>query len=112
MTTHTLQLATEPYEAIIGGMKTIESRLYNEKRQLIKLDDKLVFTNREDTRQTVTVRVIGLLRYNTFHDLFSHNIPTKFGGQSVEWLENQINEFYSLENQQQDGVIGIEFELA
>jgi len=34
-----------------------------------------------------------------------------FGGESVEWLEAQINEFYSLDAQAKDGVIGIEFEL-
>lgn len=35
MTTHHLQLAAEPFEAITNGRKTIESRLYDEKRQLI-----------------------------------------------------------------------------
>ena len=111
MTTHQLRLATEPYDAIVSGKKTIESRLYDEKRQKIQIGDQIIFTNREDPSQIATVKVIGLLRYATFHDLFSHNDPHKFGGESVEWLENQINEFYSLRDQIQDGVIGIEFEL-
>ena len=111
MTTHSLQLATEPFNAITSGAKTIESRLFDEKRQLIQIDDELIFTNRENTDQTVTVRVVGLLRYKTFHDLFAHNNPAKFGGESVEWLENQINEFYAIDEQRENGVIGIEFEL-
>jgi hypothetical protein len=111
MTTHQLRLATEPFDAIVSGNKTIESRLYDEKRQKIQIGDQIIFTNREDPSQIATVKVIGLLRYATFHDLFSHNDPHKFGGESVEWLENQINEFYSLRDQIQDGVIGIEFEL-
>ena len=110
MTTHSLQLATEPFNAIVSGLKTIESRLYDEKRQLIEIGDELVFTNREDIDSTVTVRVVGLLRYETFHDLFDHNDPAKFGGESVEWLENQINEFYSIDEQRKNGVIGIEYE--
>lgn len=69
-----------------------------------------MFINRVDSEQTVVVTVVGLLRYATFHDLFSHNDPLKFGGESVEWLENQINEFYSAEDQQRYGVLGIEFE--
>lgn len=110
MTIHALQLATIPFDAIRSGQKTIESRLYDEKRQLIQIGDELIFTNRENTEQTVTVRVVGLLRYETFGSLFSHNDPAKFGGESVEWLENQINEFYNLDEQRENGVVGIEFE--
>lgn len=110
MTTHQLQLTTEPFNAIVAGEKTIESRLFDDKRKSINLGDELVFTNREDTTQTISVRVIGLLNYQNFHNLISHNDPRKFGGESVEWLENQINEFYSIDDQTQYGVVGIEFE--
>ena len=111
MNAHQLQLATIPFNAITSGAKTIESRLYDEKRQIIEIGDTIVFTNRENIDQTVSVKVIGLLRYETFNDLFSHNNPAKFGGESVEWLENQINEFYSVDQQKENGVIGIEFVL-
>lgn len=111
MNSHKLQLATTPFNAIVSGAKTIESRLFDEKRQKIQLGDEVTFTNRENTDQTVTVRVVGLLRYQTFHDLFIHNNPAKFGGESVEWLEEQIGEFYSLNDQLEDGVVGIEFEI-
>ena len=111
MTTHQLKLATEPFNAIISGNKTIESRLYDAKRQKIQIGDRIIFTNRDNSEQTVTAEVIGLLRYATFRDLFSHNNPRKFGGDNVEWLENQISEFYSLSDQLENGVIGIEFEI-
>ena len=111
MTTHQLTLATEPFNAITSGNKTIESRLYDEKRQKIQIGDQIIFTNRDNPSQTATVKVIGLLRYATFHDLFSHNDPRKFGGESVERLDNQINGFYPLDEQLQNGVIGIEFVL-
>ena len=111
MNTHSLQLAATPFTAITSGQKVIESRLYDKKRQLIRIGDMIEFTNREIPDQKVLVRVIGLLRYETFHDLFSHNEPAKFGGDSVEWLENQINEFYSIEEQKVNGVVGINFEL-
>lgn len=112
MTTHQLKLATEPFDAIVSGNKTIESRLYDDKRQKIQLGDEIVFTNRDNPSQTTTVKVVGLLRCATFYDLFSHNDPQKFGGESIEWLENQISEFYSIEDQQVHGVVGIEFILS
>ena len=111
MTTHQLKLATEPFDAIISGNKTIESRLYDTKRQKIQIGDRIIFTNRDNSEQTVTAEVIGLLRYATFRDLFLHNNPRKFGGDNVEWLENQISEFYSIEDQKIYGVIGIEFRV-
>ena len=111
MTTHQLKLATEPFNAIISGNKTIESRLYDAKRQKIQIGDLIIFTNRDNSEQTVTAEVVGLLRYATFRDLFSHNNPRKFGGDNVEWLENQISEFYSIEDQKIYGVIGIEFRV-
>ena len=111
MTIHQLKLATEPFNAIISGNKTIESRLYDAKRQKIQIGDRIIFTNRDNSEQTVTAEVVGLLRYATFRDLFSHNNPRKFGGDNVEWLENQISEFYSIEDQKIYGVIGIEFRV-
>ena len=111
MTTHQLKLATEPFNAIISGNKTIESQLYDAKRQKIQIGDLIIFTNRDNSEQTVTAEVVGLLRYATFRDLFSHNNPRKFGGDNVEWLENQISEFYSIEDQKIYGVIGIEFKV-
>ena len=111
MTTHQLKLATEPFNAIISGNKTIESRLYDTKRQKIQIGDRIIFTNRDNSEQTVTAEVVGLLRYATFRDLFSRNNPRKFGGDNVEWLENQISEFYSIEDQKIYGVIGIEFRV-
>ena len=111
MTTHQLKLATEPFNAIISGNKTIESRLYDTKRQKIQIGDRIIFTNRDNSEQTVATEVVGLLRYATFRDLFSHNNPRKFGGDNVEWLENQISEFYSIEDQKIYGVIGIEFRV-
>jgi len=111
MNIHQLRLSEEPFAAIASGHKTIESRLYDEKRRKIQLGDRIIFTNVDNPSQTVTVTVVGLLRYATFHDLFSHNDPRKFGGESIEWLERQMNEFYSLDEQLQESVVGIEFVL-
>ncbi len=111
MGTHALQLATTPFNAIRLGKKTIESRLYDEKRQTIQVGDTIIFTNREAPNESVTVEVSGLLRYKTFHDLFSLNDPEAFGGKSTGQLEEQINEFYSVENQKRYGVLGIKFKL-
>ncbi len=111
MVEHQLKLASEPFETIASGKKTIESRLFDEKRQLINPGDIIVFINRENPSQSLKVKVIGLLRYATFKDMFMNNLPDKFGGESKDWLLNQMNEFYSEDEQSQYGVVGIQFEL-
>jgi ASC-1-like (ASCH) protein len=107
MQTHQLQLATQPFEAIKNGTKTIECRLYDEKRQLIGIGDELVFTNRENPEQKLQVKVRGLLRYNSFEDLFSVCEASKFGGETTEGLIDQIRQFYSVEEESKYGVLGI-----
>lgn len=40
--------------------------------------------------------------------MFERMESAKFGGESKEWLLNQISEFYPKEEREQFGVIGIE----
>lgn len=75
---HYLRLASAPFDAIVSGQKTIESRLYDEKLQAIQLGDTIIFTHREDPRQTITARVVGLLRYTTFRDLKYVLTPSRY----------------------------------
>ena len=111
MKEHSLRLAAAPFEAIASGRKTVESRLFDEKRQYVQLGDIIIFTNRENPSHTLKVKVIGLLRYTSFAKMFAHNDTSKFGGESSDWLLRQVNEFYSEDEQKQYGVVGIEFEL-
>lgn len=111
MTSHTLQLATEPFAAIEAGQKTIESRLYDEKRQQIQRGDQLVFVNREDPAQTLRAEVIDLHCFDTFRELFEHTDIAKFAKSSIGSAEAQIRQFYSPEDEATNGVLGIEFKL-
>lgn len=111
MTNQISHLDKGPYIDIVSRQKTIEARLYDVKRQILRPGDTITYINRDNPDQTVTIQVIGLLWYSNFHDLFSHNNPKKFGGSSVEALDSQIEQFYTIEEQLKNGVIGIEFEI-
>ena len=43
--THQMQLQPEPFSMIKSGVKTIELRLYDEKRRKIRIGDEILFTN-------------------------------------------------------------------
>ena len=111
MTHHSLRLAPEPFYAIQNGTKIIESRLYDEKRQGIEIGDEITIVNRESPTETLHIEVVGLLRYASFEDLFEYNEPARFGGSSRQQLMEQIRKFYTPEDEQKYGVVGIQFEV-
>ena len=54
---HHMNLNPDPYEMIKNGKKTIELRLYDEKRRKIRPSDEIVFTNTA-TGETLRTRVL------------------------------------------------------
>ena len=110
MQVHSLKLATEPFESIKSGHKIIESRVYDEKRREIEIGDEIEFTNRDLGEKLIT-EVVGLHRFKNFETMFEKMEPTKLGGESKEWLLDQISAFYSKEEQEKFGVIGIEIAI-
>lgn len=106
-----MKLAAEPFANIASGEKVIESRLYDEKRQQIALGDEIEFSENDHPERTVKSRVIGLLHYRSFKDLFADHDPALFGGESREFLLNQIKQFYSDEDEQKYGVVGFRLAL-
>jgi ASC-1-like (ASCH) protein len=111
MQQHQMKLATEPYNNIALGKKVIECRLFDEKRQLISIGDQIVFSENDKPEHSVTTKVTGLLRYQTFKELFEDHDPSLFGEVSCDFLLTQIKQFYSDKDEQKYGVMGIRLEL-
>ena len=111
MQQHQMKLATEPYNNIASGKKLIESRLFDEKRQIISIGDTITFSENDKPENSVTTVVRGLLRYQTFKELFSDHEPSLFGEESRNFLLTQIKQFYSDEDEQKYGVVGIRLQL-
>lgn len=111
MQQHQMKLATEPYNNIVSGKKVIESRLFDEKRQQIAIGDQIIFSENDKPENSVTTVVKGLLRYQTFNELFADHNPSLFGEESREFLLNQIKQFYSDEDEQKYGVVGMRIQL-
>ena len=111
MTTHQMNLQSKYFDFIKNGTKRIELRLYDEKRQQIKLGDSIEFSKSENEK--FKVRVIGLLRYETFSDLFNDFNISVLADQAMtkQELLNVLQEFYTPEKQAQYGVLGIRLEL-
>jgi len=107
---HQMKLATEPYNNIASNTKVIESRLFDAKRQQISIGDTILFADTTNQENTVERKVSGLLLYQTFKELFADNDPSLFGEDSRDFLLTQIKSFYSDEDEQKYGVVGIRLE--
>lgn len=107
-----MKLGHEPFVAIKEGRKVIESRLRDEKRQLISVGDEIVFTENDNAAEaSIRTRVVGLFPYATFKELFAHHDAALFGGErNQDQLLEQIKQFYSDEDEQKYGVVGIHIE--
>lgn len=101
---HKMKLKESPFERIKNGTKKIEFRLYDEKRQQIKIGDQIEFSKLPDLQEKLLVDVIELYKENTFEDLFRKLYSDE---EEIVRKAKSMHEFYSIEKEQQYGVIGI-----
>ena len=67
---HRMKLNESPFERIKDGTKTIEFRLYDEKRRQIKIGDQIEFSKLPELQETILVDVLELYIEPTFEKLF------------------------------------------
>lgn len=109
---HTMKLQPGPFNKIKSGQKIIESRLYDDKRRQIHIGDTITFSRNPDLKESISVKVVGLLIYISF-DLLMNDFPaSNFGGNSKKELLDEIHRIYPESEVKQYGVLGIRIVLA
>ena len=104
---HKMKLNNQPYINIKKGTKSIEMRLNDEKRQLLKINDLIEFTNKE-TLEKMIVEIENLYFYPSFEELYKHFDKISLGYKENEIANpNDMEEYYTKEEQKKYGVIGI-----
>jgi len=109
-----MSLFVEPFERIKSGRKVIEVRLFDEKRQKVRIGDSITFEKLPGRSESLMVKVVGLSRFGSFYDLFSALDKSKFGHPENFTLEDQIagmREVYPEEREKKLGVLGIHIKL-
>ena len=112
-TTHEMKLQPKFFDFIKSGTKRIELRLYDEKRRNIELGDKIIFKKEPKLEEVVEATVVGLLRYKSFKELFEDFDMSLLADKSMtkrELLEG-LEEFYTVEKQEEFEVLGTRIEL-
>ena len=110
---HEMKLQPEYYNFILNGTKRIEIRLYDEKRQQIKIGDIIKFLKEPELNESFNAKVVGLLRYNSFEEMFKDFDISILSDESMtkDELISVLEQFYTKEKQEKYGVLGIKIEL-
>lgn len=109
---HKMKLRLSPFEKIKNGSKTIELRLYDEKRQTVQVGDFIEFSCLDEPKQKIQTRVTALHHFGSFSELYAVLPKEKLGYTPAETpVPDHMNEYYPREKQEQYGVLGIELYL-
>lgn len=110
---HEMKLQPKYYNYILNGTKRIEIRLYDKKRQNIKLGDTIKFFKEPELVEFLNAKVIGILIYSSFEEMFKDFDVSVLADKSMtkKQLMNDLEQFYTEEKQKQYGVLGIKIEL-
>ena len=108
-----LRLDEDIFEIVKNGTKRVEVRLYDEKRELMKIGDTLTFYKRPLLEEKINTKIIGLKKFNNINDLLNKYEMKEIyvEGFSKEEFIKLLERFYSKEEQEKYGFIAIEFEV-
>ena len=107
---HKMKLNQEPFEKIKNGTKTVEFRLYDEKRRTVQIGDEIEFSKLPELQEKLLVKVIDLYKEESFAKLFKKVFA---GGDENEVRKKaeSMYKFYTPETEKEYGVVGIKIEV-
>ena len=109
---HYMKLNKKPFEMIANGQKTIELRLFDEKRALFNVGDEIEFTMSDNSNYHILVVITAIYRFDSFDELYKNLPKTSIGYLPEEKADpNDMIKYYSVEKQKKYGVVGIEISL-
>lgn len=111
MTKHFLTLRPLPYSLIKAHKKTIEMRLYDEKRKLIEVGDILCFEN-TDSHEMIECEVVGLKRFPSFKEMYEYYDPVEIGYEKDSHPNYEdMYSYYPKERIEKYGTLAIKIKL-
>lgn len=105
---HKMKLLEKPFESIENGSKTVEFRLYDEKRKNVKIGDTIEFSKLPDLAEKIEVEVLDLYQEKCFKDLFLKLYEDE--KIAIEKAD-RMQKIYSKEEENKYGVLGIKIKL-
>lgn len=108
---YNMHVEDDVFKSIKDGRKTIEMRLFDEKRREFKVGDFIIFKNRK-TNDTLKCEITNLFQYNNFEELYKHHDKVSLGYNEDDVASPaDMNIYYDLDKRNKYGVLAIEIRL-
>ena len=106
-----IHLDADVFETVDKGFKNVEGRVNDEKRQKLKVGDKLIFLKRPDDKEKVEAIVEELAYYKDFQEMIKNYTMKEIYLEeySKDYYIDLIKRFYSNEEINKYGVVAIKF---
>ena len=109
---HTMRLDQTHYNRIKMGSKSVEIRLYDEKRQNLNIGDGIIFSDIENLKDITKVNIEKIRRFDDFSNLFqNYDSSSLWVNISQEKHINSMYQYYKPEQEKLYWVCAIEFSL-
>lgn len=108
--THYSVVSGGVFAQITKGERIIEPRLNDDDHRRIRPGDLIIVTNR-DTRDEVVTKVVGVLRYPSFVELFQAYPPARFGVPDERDILAEMRRYYTPDQEMTHGVLGIKLHV-
>jgi ASC-1-like (ASCH) protein len=104
------QISREAFDKIKSGRRIIEPRLNDDVHKQVRPGDLLVLTDRE-TKKELVAKVVGVLRYPSFVEMFHNNHVSRFGTNDELELLTEMHHYYSTAQEIKNGVLGLKLHV-
>src|SRR3989344_75514 len=105
------KLQQQTFEQIRDGLKSIETRLNDEKRQSLKVGDEIEFCLNSDKSQRIDVKVLDLIKLASFEELLDTFSASDFGAKDKNDFLIRVRKIYTKEEEEKSGVLGIKIQV-
>lgn len=115
MMVHHMKLDNDPFNMIKDNRKTIELRLFDDKRQRVNTGDYIILAEGDNPENKIAVKVTGLLHFQNFEQLFEVVDIQKCGfakDTSMCSAAQAMQRYYSMKSIEGYGVLGIVIKIA
>ena len=109
-----MKLDPEHFDNVKSGSKTYEVRLFDEKRQKVKVGDNIIFKKQPELLDGVIVKVEDIKRFDTFEQMAQtlsiESIGFK-GKNATQVAKYFLSKIYNKDDEKKYGVVAFKIEL-
>ena len=108
-----MKLNPKYFEYMKNGTKRVEIRLNDEKRKNIKIGDEIIFKKEPELIEQIHTKITNLILRRSFEELIDSLDIWQYSdiSESKDKFLEDLYKFYTREQEEKYGVIGIKVEL-